>query len=68
MQQVQGIYTHRTTKKIIGIQDNTTIRQIKRIYGLDNYKNKSDTEQLINYAAASTINEINTKTTKYVQN
>ena len=26
LKQVQAIYTHRTTKEIIGIQDNTTIR------------------------------------------
>ena len=44
LKQVQAIYTHRTTKEIITIQDNTTIIQIKRIYGLDNYKNKSYTE------------------------
>ena len=44
LKKVQAIYTHSTTKEIIAIQDNTTIRQIKRIYGLDNYKNKSYTE------------------------
>ena len=41
LKQVPVIYAHRTTKGIIAIQDNTTIRQIKRICGLDNYINKS---------------------------
>ena len=44
LKQVQAIYTRRTTKGIIVIQDNTTIRQIKRIYGLDNHENKSHAE------------------------
>ena len=45
LKQVQAIYTHRTTKEIMAIQDNTTIRQIKEYtYGLDYYKNKIYTE------------------------
>ena len=44
LKQVQAVYTNRTTKEIIAIQDNTTIRLIKRIYGLDNYENTSYAE------------------------
>ena len=41
LKQVSVIYTLRTTKGIIAIRDIATMRQIKRIYGLDNYINKS---------------------------